>query len=232
MTATPKSEDGTFDPEPFAGWPGTLPTERLEEIIEYSCVTNLAVMGLYDRSKYNKVLHDIEMLSATMRNRTLAKRLPHDRLEHIGRSGEIAAFEDLLREHESDSDFCGGLVIDDNPDTDEEPWLSAFRYLFALSRDPDWMGLCPQLPHIKDLHVHAFESLIRPGRTGFFLGLPEKLVPARRREPGPAAEGEPRLLAEIAAWHGARSFNWIPASDWMPGSDGAGPPFTDGSGVN
>ena len=213
MTTTPKIDDGSVGPEHFAGWPGTLPTDKLEEIIKYSRVKNLAVMRLYDRSRYDKVVRDMEMMGATMRNCNLVGRLPPDRLEDIGYSGDITAFEDLLREQESDTDFCGGLVIDDSPDTDEKPWLIAFRYLFALSRDPDWMGLSPQLPHMKDLHLHAFESLTRPGRTGFFLGLPEKLLPANRPAPGPVAEGEPRLLAEIAAWHGARSFHWIPASE-------------------
>ena len=84
--------------------------------------------------------------------------------------------------------------------------------MFALSRDPDWIGLSPQLPHMKGLHVHAFESSTRPGRTGFFLGLPEKLLPARRPTPEPVPEGEAGLLAEIAVWHGARSFRWIPVS--------------------
>ena len=208
----PNRDDETVGPEHFSGWPGTLSTERLEEIIRYSRVSNLAVMRFYNRSSYNQAQRDMEMMAASMRNCSLVGTLPQDRLEHIGREGDLAAFEDLLREQESDTDFCGGLVIDDTPDTDENPWLIAFRYLFALSRDPDWIGLSPQLPHMKGLHVHAFESSTRPGRTGFFLGLPEKLLPAERPALGPVPEGEAGLLAEIAAWHGARSFHWIPVS--------------------
>ena len=219
MTTTPSSGDGSVGPEHFAGWPCTPPTERLEQAINLSRVSNLAVVQYYasrddDEGEVERsLLRDLEMVLATQRNSTLAQRLDQERLEHIARSGDIAAFKDLLREHESDTDFCGGLVIDDSPDTDEDPWLIAFRHMFALSRDPHWMGLSPQLPHVKDLHVHVFESPTRPGRIGFFLGLPEKVMPVERRDPGPAPGGEPQLLAEIAAWHGARAFHWVPSTD-------------------
>ncbi len=220
MTSGPEQHNPeTVGPEYFTGWPGTLPTERLEQIIQYSRVSNLAVMGLYDRSKYDEVLHEIEMMAATMSNCSLGERVNPDRFEHISRSSDFAALDDLLLEHESETDFCGCLVIDDSPETGEEPWLIAFRYLFALSRDPEWIGLSPHLPHMKGLHLHAFESSNRPSQTGFFIGLPEKLVPAAAPAPGPVPEGEPQLLAHIAAWHGAKSFHWIPAADWADSAD-------------
>lgn len=219
MTTMPSSGDGTVGPEHFAGWPCTPPTERLEQAIATSRVSNIGVLQYYagrdddEGTVARSLLRDMKMVSFTMMNSTLIERVDQNRLDNIGRSGDLAAFKDLLREHESDEIFCVGLVIDDSPDTDEQPWLIAFRRMFALSRDPDWMGLSPHLPHMKDLHVHAWESPAKPGCTGFSLGLPEKLIPAVGRVPAPVPEGEPQLLAEIAAWHGARSFRWIPGSD-------------------
>ena len=52
--------------------------------------------------------------------------------------------------------------------------------MFALSRDPDWMGVSPLLPHMRGLHLHAFESLTRLGKVGFFIGLPGE-APARQQ---------------------------------------------------
>lgn len=213
MTTRPSRDDGVDSPEYFAGWPGTPSTERLDRAFEYWRVENGAVMLYYMKLENDPRLRDIEMMSATMRNSSLVERLDQDRLEWIGRDGDLADLVDLLIEQESDSGFGCGLVIDDTPDTDEAPWLIAFRHLFALTRDLEWMGVSPKLPHLKDLHVHACESLTRPGRTGFLLGLPEKLMPANREAPGPVPEGEPQLLAEIAVFHGARSFRWMPP--WM-----------------
>ena len=226
MTTRPSRDDGSLGPEDFSGWPGTPPSERLQAATEavqiHSILGNEKEMILRLKEENDPVGNDMEMVIATMRNSILVQEMDQDRLEYISREGDFSALDDLLLEHESDTDFCGCLVIDDSPDTVEQPWLLAFRHLFALSRDPDWIGLSPGLPHMKGLHVYAAESPTRPGKIGFFQGLPEKLILARRKAPLPVPEGEPQLLAEIAAWHGARSFRWMPSSAWMRGSDGSG----------
>lgn len=82
-------------------------------------------------------------------------------------------------------------------------------YTFTqLLRDPEWMGLCPYLPLLKDLSVTMRESSHAPGEPGSLLAVPNMGQDTQAGETPP--EGLPSRLAQIIRHHGARNCEWWP----------------------
>ena len=116
---------------------------------------------------------------------------------------------------EDTEDTIGALLASTDP---TQELMMSYRVSRVL-RDPDWMGFCRILPHIRESHATLLESPHSPGRPGLllsFMNTPEPgETPDGWDEDGTSLEdfppGEARMLRELALWHGATSCRWSAA---------------------
>ena len=212
MTA-PNDRDHAFGPEHFAGWPATVPTERLERAIQY-------VRDLTDLDPDTDDLPvsgdsnlDMDMLltAHSMTDSYNAAEIDLTPLDRASDQQFLAVLQEILQDHETEHHFACAIITHMNAHQPQPPTDIEINHAFTLARHPDWMGLSLALPHLLNRHVNTWESRRHPDSPRAMIAVPDIMMPKRAPRSQPAPRGELRVLAEVAAWHGAASFHWFPA---------------------
>ena len=203
-------EEPDFGPEDFAGWPATVPTERLERAIQY----------VRDRISIDPNIHELPVsgdpnldmdVFLTAHSMISPNHIANVDLTPLDTANEInfmVVLWQILLDLETEHHFpCA--IIDVVAD---QAHPSTTIAIFILAKHPDWMGLSTHLPSLRNHHVTSLESQKHPLSPSIMFAVPDVMMPKPILQPPTAPEGGLRTLADIAAWHGADSFNWFPAA--------------------
>ena len=209
-TRTEQRQD--FGPEHFAGWPATVPTERLERAIQY----------VRDRTSIEPNIHDLPVsgdpnLDMDVFLTAHSMISPHHianvdltPLDTVSEINFMVVFWQILQDLETDHHFpCA--IIDVVADQHHPSTNRVFTDIFTLAKHPEWMGLSTSLPNIRNHHVTSLESREHPLSPSVMFAVPDVMMPKPIAQPLTAPQGGLQTLADIAAWHGAASFNGFPA---------------------
>ena len=97
------------------------------------------------------------------------------------------------------------------PTHDDDPGMVELTHVFALLRNPEWMGASTYLPAMEGKYVTILESEVLKNRPGMVIAGPidgGQTGPDSRETDFPQ-EGEAQLLKQILEWHGTVLCHWI-----------------------
>lgn len=200
------TKEKTNSYQEMEGWPGTPGTERMNRARRL--ITDSGEPP-DDDSDIPDLTQDAQMLYiATAAH---AFNLPADTFDPEKARGNRRMFGDVMDAvSEADSQHIFGAVT--FVTAEQNPGMIEPGYVFALIRDPEWMGASTYLPTVRDRRVTIFESSVMKDCPGLVLIRPVE-GPSDRPEPGekdPPQGGQTDLLKQIVEWHGAASCHWVP----------------------
>ena len=209
----PSNQDQDFGPEHFAGWPATVPTERLERAIQYVRDQAQLHPDMEDLPVSGDENLDMDMLltAQSMTNFHNAAEVDLTPLDRASGHQFLEVLREILQDRETEHGFACAVISHMGAGQPQQPATIEIRHIFTLARHPDWMGLSLALPDLRDHHVHAWESRRHPASPRAMIAVPDIMMPEQAPPSSPAPRGGLRVLAEVAAWHGAASFHWFPA---------------------
>lgn len=199
------TRERTISYEEMEGWPGTPGTQRMKEARKL--ITDIGEPP-EDDSDIPDLSEDAQMLYIATAAHAFS--LPADTLDPKKAGDSRRMFEDIMDAvGEADSQHIFGAVT--FVTAEHNPGMIEPGYVFALVRDPEWMGASTYLPTVRDKRVTIFESEVMRDCPGVVLIRPMEGSPDRPepREKDPPQGGETELLKQIVEWHGAVSCHWI-----------------------
>ena len=209
---TPHRQDRDFGPEHFAGWPATVPTERLERAIQYvqDRTEVQPDMQKLPASGDNNLDMDIFLTTQSMNSAYQPTEVDLSALDEASDTQFLEVLRRILQDLETEHHFTCAIIDTGEHQFPPRPTI-VIQHIFKLARHPDWMGLSILLPYLRGHHVHTWESRKHPVSPRTMIAIPDVMMPGQVFQPLPAPEGGLQVLAGIAAWHGAASFHWFPA---------------------
>ena len=213
MTA-PNHQD--FGPEHFAGWPATVPAERLERAIQYvqdriRDQPSLLNQGNLPTSGNDDLDMDMFLSAHSMLSPHQIANIDLSPLDAASDNEFPVVLLHLLERLESEHHFACAIINNISADQFSTNTTIAISDIFTLAKHPDWMGLSLSLPNLRGHHVHTWESRKHPVSPRAMIALPDIMMPGQTPQTPAVAEGGLKVLAQVAAWHGAASFQWFPA---------------------
>ena len=203
----------SFGPDHFAGWPATVPTERLERAIQYVRDRMRIQPNMQDlpTSGDNNLDMDMFLTAHSMKNSYRPGEVDLTPLDAASDEDFLPALRQILEGLETEHHFACAIIDNIAADRFSTETTISITDIFTLAKHPDWMGLSTSLPNLRDHHVTSSESLKHPLSPSVMIGVPDVIRPEPILQPLTAPQVGIQTLAEIAAWHGAASFKWLPA---------------------
>ena len=118
----------------------------------------------------------------------------------------------ILQTLETEHHFTCAIIDDTGHSADGHEDTIAITEIFTLAKHPDWMGLSLSLHKLQGHHVRTHESQHHPGSPGVMIAVPDIMMSDQPDWGQTPPQAGFRILADIAAWHGASSFQWFPAA--------------------
>ena len=207
---TPNKQHRDFGPDYFNGWPATVPAERLERAIQYTqdrvkAQPSLLIKGDLPSSGDDAFDMDMFLTAHSMLSSYQENMVDLSPLDAASDEDFLLVLGQILIELETEHHFTCAIISNLHSS-------QGTITIFTLAKHPDWMGLSISLPNLRDLHVIAVESGRTPGDPAAMFAVPGVMMPDRPMESPPLQENNIKVLAQVAAWHGAASFNWLPTS--------------------
>ena len=189
--------------EEITGWPATPGTPRLLD------AQSALALDQGQQTGRDQLAPDARMLYLTtaVHNFTMNLQLIQQTARMNSREGFTA-----LMDHAGQADTehtIGAITFAINP---ANPDTLEMQHIFALVRDPDWMGASAHLPAMIGKRVTIFESVLLRDRPGLLMARPERAQAHDDPRERPLPTGEAQLLREVLQWHGAISCHWIPGT--------------------
>lgn len=211
----PDRQDRDFGPEHFAGWPATVPTERLERAIQYVQDRTKVQPNMQElpSSGDNNLNMDMFLTAQSMNSAYYPTEVDLTALDEASDTDWLEVLRKILQDLETEHHFACAIIT---ATRNHEPGPAAtimIQHIFKLARHPDWMGLSILLPYLRGHHVHTWESGKHRVSPCTMIAVPDIMMPENVYQPPAAPEGGIQVLAGIAAWHGAASFHWFPPQD-------------------
>ena len=193
----------------YAGWPATPSTARL--IAAHDIVSNWPgnlneTVHFTDDPALDMDCHHYVLTHASLGYieslRRELRRPPKDGMEALHRLLDMLV--------NADTDHTMGAAVLDYTNT--SGLVLSIRSIFALQRHPEWQGVSPYLPQLSGLRLLIWESQHRANSPGAIIAAPGDMYLYPKHE-ATMPTGEATDFTEVARWHGATHFHWIPADD-------------------
>ena len=212
---SPFTENQDFGPEHFSSWPATVPTERLERALQYvkDAITarpELILQPHLPASGDPALDMDMFLTAESMRSPFHGAATDLTPLDAASDEDFIPALFQILLSLETEHHFACATISTASGHPHSKEDTITITGIFTLAKHPDWMGLCIALPTLQALHIHAAESTLTPGAPAAAFAIPDSMHPEDIPSPPVPPHTGLQTLAEVAAWHGAASFNWLP----------------------
>ena len=193
-----------FSYQEMEGWPATPGTQRMTD------ASNALSSDENQQPGADHLTPDARMmyLVTAVHHFTIDDHLL-DQANHQSSGEAFTALLDHAGEADTEHTF-GCLAFASQQGS---PEVMELQHIFALVRDPDWMGASSYLPAMQGKKVTVFESTLLEDRPGLLLARPAKLPAQQDPRERPFPSGEPQVLKSVLQWHGAISCHWIPSQE-------------------
>ena len=174
----PDNQHQNFGPEHFAGWPATVPAERLERAIQYVQERMRVQPDMQELPTSGDADLDMDMFltAHSMLSPHHITQVDLTPLDDASDEDFLPALRHILEGLETEHHFACAIIDNIAADQFSTETTIAIRDIFTLAKHPDWMGISISLPNLQGHHVHTIESKQNPGNPAAMFAVPDIMM--------------------------------------------------------